>query len=328
MKIVQYKNGYRTKLIQKSGEIKSSNMRLLDEWKSQEDSILWIDCSLSDENELNKILDGFSVHDLAIKDLLRKKHPPKIEEFDNQLLILYRGLNNLEDEFSFNYQDIGFLIGDRLLITIHRNNVYSINYWFDNFSPTEYHPLSIATHIMLYSSGLYLKKVQSFENELNDIEDSFSSSSVEPLMLMLSNSRSTLLRLKRIFNYHKQISAFLVEQSNSVELQKFPCDIHLLNDLNDRFLRIYSLLSMLYDICGDILNSYMSMASHRLNNKMGILTMITAIFVPLSFLAGVYGMNFEYMPELKSHYGYYFLLALMGILSASMLIGFKVKKWF
>lgn len=328
MHIRKYKNKYRTKLIHAIGEIVSSDMRLMSEWESKNDTILWIDCDLSDEDELQYLLIKLSVHELAIKDLLRKKHPPKVEKFSKHLLILYRGLHTLESSFSFNYQDIGFLIGDRFLLSIHRGDVYSINHWFKNFEPTEYKPLAIASHIMLYSSGLYLGKIQDFENELSDIEDSFSAGSGESMMLTLSNSRSTLLRLKRIFNYHKQISSSLIEQSNSSELQMFPCDIHLLNDLNDRFLRIHSLLSMLYDICGDILNAYLSMSSHMLNNKIGILTMITAIFVPLSFLAGVYGMNFENMPELKNHYGYYFLLGLMGALSASMLMGFKVKKWF
>lgn len=321
-------NQYSLKLIQPSGEGKNGNLSLIQDWKSQQESFLWIDCTLSNENELRELLQDFQVHELAIKDLLRKKHPPKIERFDEYTLILYRGLHDIDDSFSFKYQDIGFLIGERLLITTRRNTSYSIDHFIKNYALTEHSPLALATHIMLYSAGLYLSKVQDFESELNDIEDTALEGSAERVMLQLSSSRSTLLRLKRIFNYHKKISAELVLAYNNETAQKPPCDIHLLNDLNDRFNRIHSLVSMLYEICGDILNAYLSIASHMLNNKMGVLTMITAIFVPLSFLAGIYGMNFEYIPELKHHSGYFVLLGFMAILSSVMLAGFKIKKWF
>lgn len=84
---------------------------------------------------------------------------------------------------------------------------------------------------------------------------------------------------------------------------------------------------MYYEICGDLVDGYISLTSHRLNNTMKVLTIITAIFVPLSFLAGVYGMNFENMPELGMRYSYFILLGVMGSVAVGMLLLFRKLRW-
>jgi len=99
------------------------------------------------------------------------------------------------------------------------------------------------------------------------------------------------------------------------------------NDLHDRFERLHSLVQMHYEICGDLIDGYLSITSHQLNATMRVLTIITAVFVPLGFLAGLYGMNFEFMPELKFHYGYYGLLGIMGIVAGGLLTFFRMKRW-
>ena len=95
----------------------------------------------------------------------------------------------------------------------------------------------------------------------------------------------------------------------------------------DRCERLYSLGSMYYELCGDLVEGYISLSSHQLNQTMKILTIISAIFVPLTFLAGIYGMNFEYMPELQWRYAYFFLLGLMLTVATALYIVFKRVRW-
>jgi len=95
----------------------------------------------------------------------------------------------------------------------------------------------------------------------------------------------------------------------------------------DKNERISSLCQMYYELSGDLMDSFLSMASHKLNSTMRILTVITAIFVPLSFIVGLYGMNFEYIPELKFQYGYFVVVGFMLTLSISLVSLFKFKKW-
>ncbi|MFT4854519.1 MAG: magnesium transporter [Bacteroidia bacterium] len=103
--------------------------------------------------------------------------------------------------------------------------------------------------------------------------------------------------------------------------------VHEFNDTYEQLERTSSLTRMYYDLSDDLINSSISMASHRLNGIMKVLTIITAIFVPLSFLAGLYGMNFEVMPELRFEYGYYALLGLMLFVATSLLVIFRIKRW-
>ena len=84
---------------------------------------------------------------------------------------------------------------------------------------------------------------------------------------------------------------------------------------------------MYYEISGDLIEGYISLSSHRLNSTMKVLTIITAIFVPLSFLAGLYGMNFDNIPELHFHYGYFFVLGVMILIAGSMLALFRRMRW-
>ena len=84
---------------------------------------------------------------------------------------------------------------------------------------------------------------------------------------------------------------------------------------------------MYYEICGDLVEGYISISSHELNTTMKILTIITAIFVPLSFLAGLYGMNFEHMPELQLQYGYFYALGAMATTALLLIYIFKRKRW-
>ena len=84
---------------------------------------------------------------------------------------------------------------------------------------------------------------------------------------------------------------------------------------------------MYYEICGDLVEGHISLSSHRLNNTMKILTLLNAIFVPLSFLAGLYGMNFDNMPELHHPAGYFIVLGLMATIATGMLLMFRRIRW-
>jgi magnesium transporter len=101
---------------------------------------------------------------------------------------------------------------------------------------------------------------------------------------------------------------------------------HELNDVFEQQERANSLTTLYYELASDLIESYISIASHRLNQVMKILTIITAVFVPLSFLAGIYGMNFENMPELHSASGY-FLLGVMAGIALLLLFIFRKMRW-
>ena len=103
---------------------------------------------------------------------------------------------------------------------------------------------------------------------------------------------------------------------------------YYLRDLNDHGIIVFETVDMLNNRTTELIQLYNSMISNTMNEVMKILAIISTIFMPLSFIVGLYGMNFEYMPELKWHYGYFITLAAMAGLVIGMLLYFKKKKWF
>lgn len=322
----------RTLLVDDQGQTHTGGMELVECWRHQNGSRLWLD--LQSDGEASKIhdrelLESLGCHRLVIDDAQRDRHPPKLEEFDDHVFILYRGIASFDSELNYDPQSISFFIGQRLLISYHPQPSLAVNRLFETTGSTQLQrsPAQLALRLMHTSSGIYLEHILEFEDHLSDIEDQIMARGSDAMMRELMAYKSRLVKLRRIFNYHESISSEL--RSGEYELFNLERDglEHILTDLHDRFERLNSLASLFYDICGDLIDGYLAVTSHQLNNTMRVLTVITAIFVPLSFLAGLYGMNFEYIPELRTHSGYFVLLGVMAAIATGLLMWFRRLRW-
>ena len=104
--------------------------------------------------------------------------------------------------------------------------------------------------------------------------------------------------------------------------------IPYLKDVYDHIIQVIDIISSIQDMLSGMLDIYLSSLSNRMNEIMKVLTIIATFFIPLTFLAGLYGMNFKYMPELEWRYGYFFVLAIMALLGLLMAMYFRRKRWF
>jgi len=303
---------------------------LINQWQENDDTTLWIDLDNVELEEEKRILTQFNCHPLAISDALRERHPPKIELFNDYIFMLYRGIIANDDGLRFAHLQISMFIGKRVLITRHPQSSLAIIELFSENSEKylKRSPVHLALRLFHSSCGYYLKEMFSFEAELEKIEDDFQLSGNDKMMKQITSYRSQLVKIRRTFNYHvtmgERLKAYVDDEDTDLITDK---EIHTVNDLRERLDRLLSLSQMYYDICGDLINGYMSVTSHQLNATMRVLTVITALFVPLTFLAGIYGMNFEYIPELKAANGYFILLGVMAVVSVALLIIFKKKRW-
>jgi magnesium transporter len=139
--------------------------------------------------------------------------------------------------------------------------------------------------------------------------------------------RSRLRKLRRIFNYHQRIADTILNDGCALLGIGNDASYHIRRDLYDRCERLNSLCTLYYELCGDLVDGYISLSSHHLNNTMKVLTIITAIFVPITFIAGIYGMNFDNMPELHHEYGYYYVIGSIVTIAIAMIILFKKIRW-
>ena len=305
------------------------DLELVDRWQQDESTMLWIDI----EGELNKstaqvLQNKLQLHPLALEDAARDRHPPKIEKFDDYTFLIYKGLSAEAETIDCKTIQIAIFVGQRFLVTRHSGVSYSIatlrKELEKDLSIAIRGPGALATRLGRLMVERYLRILLELEPRLELLEQELMGESGEAVLSELVTYKSDLIRLQRIFHYHVQISRQLSTGKNPGFSED---EKHGLIDVHEQQERVNSLCALYYQLAADLIEGYISVSSHRLNQIMRVLTIITAVFVPLSFLAGVYGMNFENMPELHSRWGYFTLLSIMGFVATVLLLTFRRKKW-
>jgi magnesium transporter len=319
----------RTQLLTDSGEWLTGGQELILLWQETHPGYIWIDLQGEAPAAEKAMLLSLNCHKMAIEDVQRDRHPPKTENFERHTLILYRGITEFNKDLTIKQMSIALFAGHRCLISCHPQKSVGIeNYWEhaqqENLLVS---PGLLASRIMRFSVGRYLDAILRFEPHLNELEDFMQDRPSDEVMREIIAYKSRLRKLKRIFSYHERIVTNLLKDVPQMLIDEDGDIEHALQDLYERCERLHSLCAMYYEICGDLINGYLSISSHQLNNTMKVLTVFTAIFVPLTFIVGVYGMNFDNMPELHSTYGYFYTwIAMIAMASSVGLVAYK--KWF
>jgi magnesium transporter len=291
--------------------------------------MLWIDIEQESAASEQLIFDQFKCHPLTILDARRARHPPKIEHFTDQAFVLLRELVADHEGLAFDTLQVAGFIGNNFLITRHENPSPAISSWLDS---AKLSGLMARGPMVLFASitnsmGLaYLDLLLDFEPALSEYEDTLLSTQGDSVLRDLISCKTWLRKLKRLHSYHDRVYLELLTHLK----QEYGDDIdaiHSVTDVYEKFERLNSLSALYYDLAGDLIDGHISLTSHNLNETMRILTVVTAIFVPLGFLAGLYGMNFDNIPELHHPNGYFFLVGFMAIIATSLVAIFKRNKW-
>ena len=310
-------------------EFKCGAMELLDEWQGRQNMLLWADFwDVEPALEQLILVERFGLHPMAIQDAQRQRHPPKLEAFDDHAFILLKGLGRETPDFAFETIQIAIFVGKRFLVTRHSDSSPSIDrLWQEMESDQSLFARGtdvLALRLSRIIVDRYLKKLLTLEPRIEALEQGMISDPRDEMLAELIGYKTQLRKFRRVFLYQVQIfSTLTTEQPPGIGVER----LHEINDVYENQDRANSLATLYYELASDLIDGYISLASHRLNNIIKVLTIITAIFVPLSFLAGIYGMNFEYMPELHSRSGYFILLGVMTGIVTVLLLVFRRWRW-
>jgi magnesium transporter len=309
--------------------VETGNEELLAAWQREPDALIWADFADHEPAAEEQILvSRFGLHPLAIHDAQRDRHPPKIEAFADNVFILLKGLGTISDEFEFGTIQLAIFIGQRFLVTRHSGHSRSIDTLRQEAEQDKGFLAggadALALRLCRIMADRYTKKLLALEPRLDDLEIEIVESPDDSMLAELIGYKTDLRKFRRVLVYHVQVFSELMK---SPPPQVRPERVHEIRDVYEHQERASSLASLYYEVSSDLIEGYISLASHRLNNIIKVLTIITAIFVPLSFLAGIYGMNFEYMPELKSEAGYFVLLGIMASVATILVLLFRRKQW-
>lgn len=297
----------------------------LEELQTKDLAWFWVDFSIPSEEESNLLESFFHFHPLAIEDTVMSLNRPKLDYYaDFSFLIL-----NALDEVSLDALEVALFVGENYIVSYHTAYLKEIDEAWERVSLNkdleDKGPSYVAYQILDKIVDQFFPAVYKLEDDIDILEDNESKHSIHVLINKVFEVRGDLIKLRRIVNSMRDL---LYRILNSDRLQGFKEHRLYFSDIHDHLLKLSEMVESNSHITSDMRDSYLSLSSNRMNTNMMILTVITTIFIPLTFIAGVYGMNFTYMPELDLKYGYFMVLIIMVVIAVLMFLWFKKKGWF
>lgn len=285
----------------------------------------WIDFDHPEDFEIELFRNTFHFHPLAIEDSIHSLNKPKLDYYEGYNFFI---LNAIRQD-TLDPQEITLFVGPNYVVSFHTESSLEVDEAWGRVISDRAHwdngPTFVAYHIMDKIVDHYFPAVFRTGDKLDALDSSVSKKSVHKIIDEVFEIRGELLKLRRtIFSMRDLLYRIL----NSERLPDFAGHKIYFSDIYDHLLKLADLVESSREVTSDLRDSYLSVNSNRMNTNMMVLTVITTIFIPLTFIVGIYGMNFENMPELKWDYGYYLILAIMFVIGASMFLWFKRKGWF
>ncbi len=291
---------------------------------------IWVDMHKPTEADDQILLDVFHFHPLSVEDCRADRHHPKVEEFPDYIYFILHGVTASTDSVHFNTIELDGFLGRNFVVTYHHDMFRSINNvkQLVHTSPItcQRGPAYLLYQILDQLVDFYMPVLDDFDERLVEIEDEiFNITNPDKTILeRIQQMKRSILRLRR--NSGKQLN-ILYRMSHGEFRLIGPEMLPFFRDIHDHLTRITDLAENYRDLIGGALDSYLSVVSNRTNDIMKVLTIFSAIMLPLTVIAGVYGMNFENMPELSTTYGYFAVLGLMAVVAISLVVFFWRKGW-
>ncbi|WP_144606111.1 magnesium/cobalt transporter CorA [Algoriphagus algorifonticola] len=303
--------------------------QLKDHLKLQK-KVFWIDViGLHDVGILEEIGQIFGIHKLTLEDILSTFQRPKMEAFEEYIFATLKMIQCNSPEEPIVEEQVSFLMAKNILITFQEKEGDVFQFVRERLQDSKRTIRQRGTDYLLYALldavvDNYFTVLEHIGERIESLE---SQAIIEPgteTLNALYLQRREMMDLRRsVYPLREVIGAFdkYAEDKISPEVRPF------IRDLYENTIQVIETMEVFRDMSSGVLDLYMNSLSNRMNNVMKVLTIISTIFIPLSFVAGVYGMNFEYMPELQWRYGYFYVLSGMGIAVIGMLFYFRFKKW-
>jgi magnesium transporter len=295
-----------------------------------EKAVTWIDMESPTEADERVLLDLFHFHPLTIEDCRETRNYPKVEEFPNYLYLIAHGVRADTSPDHFNTIELDGFLGKNYVITYHHDVFRSINNVKKLLMTTpiacQRGPAFLLHQILDQIVDFYAPVLDDFDERIGKLEDDiFTLSRPNKLILEeIMDLKRGVLRLRRISGRQMEV----ILRMSRGEFPLIPAQmLPFYRDIHDHIIRVTDLAENYRDLISGALEAYLSVVSNRMNEIMKVLTIFSAIMLPLTFIAGVYGMNFEHMPELTTRFGYFVVLGIMFVVAVGMLALFWLRGW-
>lgn len=290
----------------------------------EEATIVWCDFNEPTTSE-NEVLEShFNFNKLEIDDTVNGTPRAKYKVYETYQYLVFHNI-----DYNYTVKALNLFIKDNMLITYHHKHfpiLTDVEQLITDHFVSDLDVSDLVLHILDKIVDSYFEPITEIEEKIYTFEDQqVDESANKAVMDIIYKIRSQIIKIKRVIypmrelvDDLKESPILLVDNKNHMYIQHI--DDHLIKQEN--------ILKLTQEMTNEIRDNYSSYTSYKMNSVMQVLTLVSVVFLPLTLVTGIYGMNFTNMPELKWHYGYYIVLSLMLLISIACIIYFKRKKWF
>lgn len=291
--------------------------------------VLWVNIDgLQDVRLLEEVGLIFGLHPLILEDILNTDQRPKAEDFGDYIFIVLKNIHNHADKM-LHVDQVSIILGNNFVISFQEKESALFDPVRERLrtSKGKIHkagPDYLAHHLMDAVVDQYFVVLEDIDEKIEMLEDDLvQQTTTAKLQAIHQLKRELILLRKSLWPLREAIG--LLQRSDSPLIAD--SDLIYFKDISDHIIAVIDTVDTFRDMLAGMLDIYLSAASMKMNQVMKVLTIIATIFMPLTFLAGIYGMNFDYMPELRWHWGYFAVWIVILTIALTMLILFRKKKW-
>jgi len=293
-------------------------------------TVSWINIDgLHDIELLEKLGKGFEIHPLILEDILSTGQRPKFEDYEKYIFIVLKMLSFSGENQSVEVEQVSLILGPNYVISFQERIGDVFENIRDRIRNAKGRIRKMGPDYLAYSLidavvDNYFVILERFGEKIESMEEEVVGDPTEKTVQQIHSLKREMIALRKSIWPLRELIAGLQKSESS--LIKETTDVYL-RDVYDHTIQIIDTIESFRDMVSGLLDIYLSSLSNKMNAVMKVLTIIATLFIPLTFVAGIYGMNFEYMPELKVRWAYGAVWLVMITIAVIMLFYFRRKKW-
>lgn len=297
-------------------------------WGEGHPGILWVDIEMPTAEEYSLLENRFKFHYLALEDCRNRQNRTKLDEYKGYSFLVLQVLLARNQRNRLQFEELKVFLGENYLVTIHHQPISFLDEVYARCQQKQ-ELISKGVDFLFYTLldtlvDQYLPFFDTINDDVERLEEMIFLDPAKEHLNELFQLRRQLVALRRVLSPLRDILNLLLNPGTGCLPETHRA---YFLDIYDHILRSLETVDTSHDLLNGLFEMYLSLVSNKLNVVMKTLTIITTIFMPLTLIAGIYGMNFENLPELKWRYGYFITLGIMGVVTGAMLLFFRNKKW-
>ena len=310
-----------------NGPVSETRLEDLSELATHAQTTIWVDVCDPTPDEIARIGEEFHFHPLALEDVARGGQRPKVDQYDGYQFIVFYGLTSQGEVVATHEVDI--FLAKHCMVTFHKSDLpvmtETAERWRMNAAALATHGVAFLLHSVLDSlvDG-YFPVLDDIAERANTLEESIILAGQPTLQAEILRLRRDLLMIRRVAGPERDVMNVLIRRDPPLFNRK---EVVYFQDVYDHLLRVTDAIDISRDILSSVLDANLSMVSYTLNVVVKRLTSYSIILMSISIVAGDYGMNFVFMPELDWRWGYPFALGLMILIASVEVSIFRRIDW-